>query len=108
WHLDGFLLLNNINYGQHKGYIAAHSGTWAFYNKYFIGSLDDMFYGKSYYNYKGPGTLKVCSVPPLSPPSLSPVGGEAYSINKLAILAPYIAFVGLALIIALVVKKRKY
>ncbi|MBS7645010.1 hypothetical protein KEJ44_03085 [Candidatus Bathyarchaeota archaeon] len=108
--LDGFLLLDNINYGQHKGYMAAHSGTGVFHNKYFIGSFDGTFYNPpNYYDYKGSGTLKGCRVPPPPPPPkvMPPVGGEVYSSDKLAILAPYIALIGLASVVAVAVKRRK-
>jgi hypothetical protein len=102
--MDGFLLLDNTNYGQHKGYVVAHSGTGAFYNRYFIGSFDGTFYNPpNYYDYKGSGTLKACQVPP--PPR--PVGGILTPANKLSILSPYLALIGLAAVVAVAVKKRR-
>jgi hypothetical protein len=85
--MDGFLLLDNTNYGEHKGYVVAHSGTGAFYNRYFIGSFDGTFYNPpNYYDYKGSGTLKACQVPPPPPPPKPPprpVGGAFIPSNKL-------------------------
>ncbi|MEM3072809.1 MAG: hypothetical protein QW172_05070 [Candidatus Bathyarchaeia archaeon] len=43
---------------------------------------------------------------PPPPKPMPPVGGEVYSSDKLAILAPYIAIVGLASVVAVAVKKR--
>lgn len=41
-------------------------------------------------------------------PPTFPVGGEIYTINKLAILALIIALTGLALVVAIAVKRRKH
>jgi hypothetical protein len=109
--MDGFLLLDNTNYGEHKGYVVAHSGTGAFYNRYFIGSFDGTFYNPpNYYDYEGSGTLKACQVPPPPPPPKPPprpVGGAFIPSNKLAILAPYMALIGLAFMATVAVKRRK-
>ena len=104
--MDGFLLLDNTNYGQHKGYVVAHSGTGTFYNRYFIGSFDGTFYTPpNYYDYKGSGSLKACQVPP--PRVTPPVGGILTPANKLSILSPYLALIGLAAVVAVAVKKRR-
>jgi hypothetical protein len=45
--------------------------------------------------------------PPPSKPPLYPVGGILTPVNKLVILTPYLALIGLAAIAAIAVKKRK-
>ncbi|MEM3506616.1 MAG: right-handed parallel beta-helix repeat-containing protein [Candidatus Bathyarchaeia archaeon] len=45
--------------------------------------------------------------PPPSKPRPKYVGGEFYSPNKLIILMPYLALIGLASIVAIAIKKRK-
>ncbi|MEM3608547.1 MAG: hypothetical protein QW238_06755, partial [Candidatus Bathyarchaeia archaeon] len=40
-------------------------------------------------------------------PAPPPVGGEVYSPNKLVILAPYVALVGLASVVAVTIKRRR-
>ncbi|MEM2865212.1 MAG: hypothetical protein QXR65_08130, partial [Candidatus Bathyarchaeia archaeon] len=41
------------------------------------------------------------------PPRVVPVGGEVYSTDKLAVLAPYIALIGLASVVIMAVKRRR-
>ncbi|MEM2228297.1 MAG: hypothetical protein QXR82_05815 [Candidatus Bathyarchaeia archaeon] len=54
-------------------------------------------------------STKILVPPPPSPPPTRPpyVGGEFYSINKLVILAPYLALISLISMVAVAVKKRK-
>ncbi|MGC8961490.1 MAG: DNRLRE domain-containing protein, partial [Candidatus Bathyarchaeia archaeon] len=51
-------------------------------------------------------TTATTTTPPSKRPPY-PVGGVLTPVSKLAILAPYMALIGLAAVVALVVKKRK-
>ena len=67
--VDGFLILDNSNYGVHNGYVVGVSGTGAYVNKIFLGSFGGSFTGPpNFYDYSGSGSVHACSIPP-------PVGG---------------------------------
>jgi hypothetical protein len=67
--VDGFLILDNSNYGVHSGYVVGVSGTGAYVNKIFLGSFGGSFTGPpNFYDYSGSGSVHACSIPP-------PVGG---------------------------------
>ncbi|MEM1507622.1 MAG: hypothetical protein QXU02_00040 [Candidatus Bathyarchaeia archaeon] len=67
--LDGFLVLDNSNYGVHNGYIVGVSGTGAFAGKFIVGTFQGTFKNPpNYYDYEGSGSITICSIPP-------PVGG---------------------------------
>jgi hypothetical protein len=67
--VDGFLILDNSNYGVHNGYVVGVSGTGAYVNKIFLGSFKGSFTGPpNFYDYSGSGSVHACSIPP-------PVGG---------------------------------
>ncbi|MEM2902700.1 MAG: hypothetical protein QXO32_08245 [Candidatus Bathyarchaeia archaeon] len=51
-------------------------------------------------------TVNQYTPPPPPPRPSNPVGGVVYSTNKLAVLAPYVALVGLASLAAVAAKKR--
>jgi len=74
---------------------------------------DKLFDGWYFYASEETGTdydpyIEYTLRPPPPPPRPSyPVGGILTSVNKLAILAPYMAFIGLAAVAVAAIKKRK-
>lgn len=73
--IDGFLILDNTNFGVHNGFIVGTSGTGAFANKILIGTFQGSFITPpDYYDYQGSGSVAICSIPP-------PIGGEIMAQN---------------------------
>ena len=105
--LDGFLILDNSNYGVHNGYIVGASGTGVFAGKFIVGTFQGTFKNPpNYYDYEGSGSIRICSIPP-------PVGGiivepattEAYP-NAFASQWPLIAITA-AIIAAITMLAKK-
>jgi len=73
--MDGFLILDNTNYGVHSGFVIGVSGTGKFANKIIVGSFSGTFTSPpNYYDYSGSGFVNICSLPP-------PIGGEIMTQN---------------------------
>ncbi|MEM1666395.1 MAG: hypothetical protein QXW12_03515 [Nitrososphaerota archaeon] len=107
--IDGFLILDNTNFGQHDGFIVSVSGTGIFKNKILIGEFQGTFTGPpNYYGYQGTGDVRIYSIPYL-------VGGEIVVVqnNKLTsgILTTLWIYgatlIVLAVVAMMIFKKRK-
>jgi len=104
--VDGFLILDNTNFGDHYGYIVGVSGTGAFVNKIFLGTFSGTFTTPPYYyDYTGQGSVRVCSIPP-------PVGGiildaEIASTTMLASLWAYASLIAIIMAAIMIILRRR-
>ncbi|MCF3653344.1 MAG: hypothetical protein L2C94_004185 [Aigarchaeota archaeon] len=104
--VDGFLILDNIYYGVHNGYIVGVSGTGAFVNKIFLGTFNGAFTNPpNYYDYEGSGSVRVCSIPP-------PVGGiildaKTTSTVMLAPLWAYASLIAIIIATTMIILRRR-
>ncbi len=104
--VDGFLILDNTNYGVHNVYIVGVSETGAFVNKIFLGEFRGTFTNPSnYYDYTGQGSVRVCSIPPS-------VGGiildaEIASTTMLASLWAYASLIAIIMAAIMIILRRK-
>ncbi|MEM3942103.1 MAG: hypothetical protein QW829_04445 [Candidatus Bathyarchaeia archaeon] len=107
--MDGFLILDNTNYGVHSGFVIGVSGTGKFANKIIVGSFSGTFTSPpDYYDYSGSGSVNICSLPP-------PIGGEVitqYVEASSSVISPALwifmaATIMTITIAAAILKKRK-
>ncbi len=78
-NLDGFLLLDNTNFGEHNGFLVTVKGSGEFERLRYIGSFTGQFINPpDFFDYVGTASLRKCSLPPA-------VAGEIIEYNPISL-----------------------